>query len=319
MHLFLTVVLCCSRIGDNSITTDWNAQLAMDHSLLKSRSEQMDSYPIPEEEFKQLFREGIEESLMFYLSPERPKAAEVHDLIVTQLVDNSGLRHPLERPGIQTTTRTRAFEAFDRFSGRWHGTWKAQRVHHLWLPTRKIKMEVWDGYQLIGFQTCFTGDGFGWNYVVQKNDTIIILGFVYHVNDTGQIITKNPHYAFLNSNNQLSWVSDDHIYYEFVHSGSHSTDPRCYIITGGPYQKFQGKLTLTSGFQTIYFPDRLEPSAFTSLEIDRPVTTDISFPKRITKVFRQSKQVQQWDLGNSVAKYALHYLKLLTKASEFFP
>ncbi|GMN11594.1 hypothetical protein MTsPCn9_25280 [Croceitalea sp. MTPC9] len=246
---------------------NFNDILLSDYRNLSGFSEQMKAYGICKESFKELFWKGAEKSLDFYLSTEFLKESLVNSLVEKQLWMNSGLEHPINKPNTDKTNASRASKVLNTFSGKWHGKWKAMKVHHLWLPVRKSSKELNHGFTLIGFQSCFTGDGFGWNYIVKKKNSIIVLGFVYHFDSNGQISSKNPHYAFLNSNNQLTWVSDSHIYYEFICNDSNCSNRKHYIITGAQYLQQPMGLKLISGFQAVYLSEDYKLPTFKNLNI----------------------------------------------------
>jgi hypothetical protein len=159
--------------------------------------------------------------------------------------------------------------SLDQFSGTWHGNWGKMLVHHLWLPVRRFVQSIAEGTTLISFQSCFTGDGFGWNYVLEQGNQIIILGFILHFDDNGTITSKNPHYAFLNNSNQLIWVSEDHIYYEFICDNSNCSDEKHYVISGAAYEKHTNRVKLTSGFQTVYLPRNEDLPPFKSIDLNK--------------------------------------------------
>lgn len=223
--------------------------LSFDYQQLAGFSENMKSYGITEECFDELFWEGIKESLKFCLSSKYIDQTSVNNLIELELWRNPDLEHPIIRPEISKIGISRAFKALNEFSGEWHGKWQAMKVHHLWLPVKEFKMEINDGFTLIGFQSCFTGDGFGWNYVVNIKNKILILGFVYHFDNSGRISAKNPHYAFLNPGNQLTWVSDSHIYYEFKCNGITCDEKKHYTIQEVGIKDKLNNISLPPGFR----------------------------------------------------------------------
>ncbi|WP_343486148.1 hypothetical protein [Allomuricauda sp. d1] len=242
--------------------------LSADYRQLAVFSKSINSFGINEKSFEQLFWEGALESLKFYRSSEGFNQLYVNQLIETELWLNPNLGHPLKRPDKYKTSISNAFGALNQFSGEWHGKWQTMKVHHLWLPVRESNEKIEEGFALVGFQSCFTGDGFGWNYVVKENNNILVLGFVYHFDGEGSISAKNPHYAFVNPKNQLTWVSDDHIYYEFVCADYNCPHKKHYVITGAKYAKQPHKLKLVSGFQAIYLAEDFELPDFKHLYIN---------------------------------------------------
>lgn len=260
--------------------------LSFDYQQLAGFSENMKSYGITEECFDELFWEGIKESLKFCLSSKYIDQSSVNNLIELELWRNPDLEHPIIRPEISKIGISRAFKALNEFSGEWHGKWQAMKVHHLWLPVQEFKMEINDGFTLIGFQSCFTGDGFGWNYVVNTKNKVLILGFVYHFDNSGRISAKNPHYAFLNPGNQLTWVSDSHIYYEFMCNGIICDEKKHYTITGGRYQRQVKQYKLASGFQAVYIPEDKQLPAFKHLFVNNIKRTKNLLSKKLAIVLK---------------------------------
>ena len=83
-------------------------------------------------------------------------------------------------------------------------------VRHLWLPLRKCHAGQAKGYELIGYQSCFTGDGFGWNYILRKDSDVLVLGYVYHFNANGKLAYGCPHFGFINGSGGLTWISTEY-------------------------------------------------------------------------------------------------------------
>jgi len=243
--------------------------LTSDYKRLTRFSENLKEYGITEESFENLFWEGLSKSRNFYSSSDHMGQSSVNHWIEKELLNHVDLYHPLEKPETLQTNSANAFSALHSFSGEWHGTWETMKVNHLWLSVQRTKNDLTDGFSIVGFQSCFTGDGFGWNYVVKEQNEIVILGFVYHFDDTGNITARNPHYAFVNTKHQLTWVSDNHIYYEFVCRDSKCGDKKHYVITGGQYEKRIQRTNLTSGFQAVYVSESLELPAFKHLYLNR--------------------------------------------------
>ena len=208
-----------------------NEILLLDYMDLIRSSDKMKAYDRTAAEFSQYFEEGLLKSLAFYQA-STIRQSEINDLIKVNLYSNVSLNHPIERPQAIKTSLPLALNSLSQFSGEWHGHWEKMRVHHLWLPVRKLVQSITDEVTLMGFQSCFTGDGFGWNYIVKQGDQIVILGFVVHLNEEGTVTNKNPHYAFLNHSNRLIWIAEHHVYYEFICDNSTCPDTKHYVITG---------------------------------------------------------------------------------------
>ena len=241
--------------------------LSLDYLDLVVFSKKMEEYSKTSEEFKMAFNEGIFKSLEFYKSYKIDQS-EVNDL-VENLSRNATLHHSIEKLRATKVDLPTAFSSLDQFSGEWHGNWKKMQVHHLWLPVKEFTQSVTNDVTLMGFQSCFIGDGFGWNYVVKQRDRTIILGYVVHFDQNGTIRSKNPHYGFLNDNNQLTWITEDHIYHEFICNNPSCSNKKHYVISGAVYEQLAGQLKLSEGFQTIYSSDDQNLPAFRRLNLDR--------------------------------------------------
>ena len=145
---------------------------------------------------------------------------------------------------------------FDPFSGEWHGKWRSEKVDHLWLPTHRLPvLGAFDhtAISVLAFQSVYTGDGIGWNYLVQHEEMQFIVGFVGHFNDEGVIYMKRPHIGISHPNGALIWKTKDHMYLEFVcraHNCHKETEH--YVITGISYDPRKRKLKPLEAFQAIY-------------------------------------------------------------------
>ncbi|WP_394746737.1 hypothetical protein [Spongiimicrobium salis] len=226
-------------------------QLAKDFKEIFGFSKQMKRYGITPENFESFFQRGAIESFNFHQSSHYMKQSDLNRMIEQKLINYQDLKHPLKEPSKSNSKGSKVQSILNTFSGEWSGKWKETPVRHLWLPFKKINLKINKSFKIIGFQTCFTGDGFGWNYLLQKGKKVIILGHVYHFNSKGVLDYENPHYAFLNDQNQLTWVSDNHVYYEFVCEDEKCTDSKHYVITAIPYSN-TNELNFGTPFQAIY-------------------------------------------------------------------
>jgi hypothetical protein len=232
--------------------TDVVGHLSLDYQNLSTFSETISANKISETDFHSLFWEGLTKSYAFYSSSDYIDLAAINHLIDTELRSSAGLGHSFKKLERIRTNLSMAFDALNSFSGEWYGKWETMKVHHRWLPVRECNKVIMGKFTLMGFQSCYTGDGIGWNYLVKEGNNTIVLGFVYHFNTDGKTYVKNPHYAFLSSNGRLTWISDNHIYHEFICEHSHCTDEKHYVITGAKYKKAAEKIEFVSGFQAVY-------------------------------------------------------------------
>lgn len=226
-------------------------QLQQDYQLLFRFSNQMRSYVVGEARFNALFQQGIETSLLFYEAACSSQHRFQRHAFEKTVFNASSLNHPINKQRVQQREVRPPFKVLNGFSGKWFGKWKTMEVSHLWLPTRKCNFKVVLGYELIGFQSCFTGDGFGWNYLVRKGKNIVILGYVYHFDQKGELAYGNPHYGFPNNLGGLTWISNDHIYYEFLCKKKTCQLSTHYVITAVPYRTIQ-KPTFKELTQAVY-------------------------------------------------------------------
>lgn len=243
-------------------------QLSLDYHRLVSFSEDIGLYGVEESLYAELFWKGVKASFQFHLISSRFDPAIICQLINTKLWSNPDLQYPVKQAALKTISASLANEALNRFSGTWFGKWRNDRVNHLWLPVRQAYVEDEVGFAVIGFQSCFTGDGIGWNYVVEWQGETMILGFVYHFNEAGSISAENPHYAFLNQGDQLIWVSDNHIYYESVCDSDDQRDTPLYTITGVQYKFGSKGFEVSEGFQAIYQSEAKKKPIFQRLGIN---------------------------------------------------
>ncbi len=240
-----------SNTIENNVDEIIGRQLLNDYSMIYAFSPKMKKYNMNRANFEKLFREGLEKAFCFHQSENHFNQSNINQIVEEKLSYSLCLKHALKRPSINTIEIDKSVEVLNSFSGQWHGKWQSMNVRHLWLPTRKCNSKYGFEYKIIGFQTCFTGDGFGWNYLIQKDGKTIILGHVYHFDEHGILDYENPHYAFLNNQKQLTWISDTHIYYEFVCTNRNCRSDNHYVITALPYSN-ESAIKFGSPHQAIY-------------------------------------------------------------------
>lgn len=240
-----------SSVNEKANTINVSKQLAIDFQKIFEFSEKMELYNMTQQNFETYFLKGVMASYNFQQSSHYIKQSKLNRIIEKELIHYLDLKHPLKKPTKRNSKSLKSSDVLNTFSGEWSGKWKSMDVNHLWFPFKEINLEISTEFKIIGFQTCFTGDGFGWNYLIQKGKRIIILGYVYHFDENGKLIYENPHYAFANNQNQLTWVSDNHIYYEFVCEDVKCTTSKHYVITAISYTSTNG-LKFGIPFQAIY-------------------------------------------------------------------
>jgi len=251
--------LVMSYTGTFEENISFLAELDKDYDELIIFSETNSEFDISKANFKELFLEGVVRSYNFFYSSDFIDSTKISLALESKILSHPQFSDRLLSPHIIESDSISVINSFDKFSGRWYGKWEARKMKHLWLPSRKTNLLLFGHLELVGFQSCFLGDGIGWNYLVKEKNRFIIFGFVCHFDKSGVICAKNPHYAFLNYNGQLTWVSDDHIYYEFIRS---EANIKHYIITGIRYRKRQKELEPISLFQAIYLSEDLDLPEF---------------------------------------------------------
>jgi len=227
------------------------SQLKIDYYQLNRCTRQMEAYKIDPITFRLLFREGLQKAIQFYNSPERHPEIKLKKIIKPFHLQYPTV-HAVQRQRVAHTQLEEGITALNRFAGSWYGLWKETKVEHLWLPVRQVSQSLTDDFQLLAFQSAFTGDGIGWNYLVQHDEEVLLLGFVYHYDAGGAQIAKTPHYAFLDQEGQITWITEDHIFFETVCHENHGLSGKHYVITGEAYEKKTKKDRLIHRFQAIY-------------------------------------------------------------------
>ena len=225
-------------------------QLQEDYQKLCRFSNHMKRYEVGVSDFSTFFQKGVEASLAFYKASCLPQSIKAIENFERKIYQDSSLIHLIKKQH-QLKEFQNPFKVLDRFSGKWFGKWKSMDISHLWLPLRKCHASQAMGYELIGYQSCFTGDGFGWNYILRSGTNVLILGYVYHYNKNGQLAYGNPHYGFVNGSGGLTWVSNDHLYYEVLCQKASCKSGKHYVITAVPYSTIQ-KPSYAKGTQAVY-------------------------------------------------------------------
>lgn len=260
--------------------------LAKDYDVLNDFGTVAQRYGVSQKQFEHFFWKGISESLSFYNTNENDGIL-VQKIIKEDLATHQDLGYALKRPELCKTNLENANNALQQFSGNWHGVWAGLEVNHLWLPVIQTNTLLTPTLRLQGFQSCFTGDGLGWNYVVENQEQIVILGYVYHFDKDGNLKDENPHYAFCHTNHQLTWVSNDNIYYEFVSENAKNPQEKHYVITGARYAQTENQLTPLSGFQAVYSSQKKVTPLFRELNLNPLKHVEKSFSSALTKALKK--------------------------------
>ena len=227
------------------------SQLKIDYDQLSRFTDQVETYEINLLKFSSLFREGLKKAIQFYNSPEQHPDVKLKKAIKPFYLQHPTV-HAVQRQRMAHTQLGAGIAALNRFAGNWYGLWKETKVAHLWLPVRQVYQSLTDDLQLLAFQSAFTGDGVGWNYLVRYKGEVLLLGFVCHYQIDGKLVAKTPHFAFLDEQGQITWITEDHIFFETVCHQNHGLPGKHYVITGEAYEHKTKKATLVHRFQAIY-------------------------------------------------------------------
>tara|TARA_R110002073_G_scaffold108336_8_gene243573 strand:+ start:7292 stop:8152 length:861 start_codon:yes stop_codon:yes gene_type:complete len=272
MERFLVFLAFISRfliaqdfsVSKNSLISEF---LKEDLKELKTQSNSIFFKHISSEKFTTLFYEGVCESASFLDSfiltgqiekykKQIQKAVLSHQKTqiqhdITSEFENNSFLNTIYHGAIN------GYNLFNLFSGKWFGHWNLKRVEHYWLTPRLVEnpksAETFE-ISIESFQSAFTGDGFGWNYQICKDDTSYIVGFVCHYNSNGEIIMKRPHIGIPQADNSIIWITRNHVYFEFVCKDLNHRDLSThYVISGASFQENDAFFEITKTFQAVYF------------------------------------------------------------------
>lgn len=214
--------------------------------------------------FTSLFYEGIHQSIPFIESFRQPEQINLYQKRIRKILRSRRVaainQHKIMPLRIDKKSckamlnwSGSGHQVFSAFSGRWFGHWESNRVEHYWLPPRNVSGLPHSfpfGVSIQAYQSAFTGDGFGWNYQIHRNGKSSIIGYVCHFDAHGNIYMKRPHIGVPQSDNSIIWMTNDHVYYEFIcRNEKHQNLSTHYVISGAYFQK--GKKILKV-FQEIY-------------------------------------------------------------------
>lgn len=168
-----------------------------------------------------------------------------------------------------------AGEAFEPFSGRWHGLWDHLRVDHDWSRAERFDPPRIDprlgSIRLLATQSAWIGDGFGWNVIagsVANSGSSWILGTVYHVEDgdRDRVRLHRPHVGVAGGPGQLIWITEGEVFLEEIRTWEGRV---AYVITGFHYEQTQDAIQARGdAFQAIYSRDPDDRPAWFSFPIE---------------------------------------------------
>ncbi len=261
MKTSIIVLLALSPMMGCSAPSEVSLQLEADYEELASFSPKFKYYGIDALTFEKLFWKGLAQATNYFTEDvlQNPNAKR-------ELASPFHLRFPMihevQRKRLSITQLTDGIAALERFTGPWYGLWEKMKVKHLWLPVRQSQHPLQGDFQLLAFQSAFTGDGMGWNFLVRHKGEVHMLGHVYHYDSEGDLINQTPHYAYLDQAGQITWITEDHIFFETVchEDHDHGFAGKHYVITGESYDASTNEPHLTNRFQAIYLAkDQLLP------------------------------------------------------------
>lgn len=244
-----------------SSPSEISLQLQADYEELASFTSKVKHYGIDAMTFEKRFWQGLAQATRYFTEDilQNPNAS-------SQLTSPFHLRFPMihevQRKRLSITQLADGIAALERFTGPWYGLWEEMKVKHLWLPVRQSEHPLPGDFQLLAFQSAFTGDGIGWNFLVRHKGDVHMLGHVYHYDSAGRLTSQTPHYAYLDQVGQITWITEDHIFFETVchEKHDHTFTGKHYVITGESHDEATDEPQLTNRFQAIYLAkDQLLP------------------------------------------------------------
>lgn len=267
------VLLFFLKIGFSTLkSSNGHTYLSRDYAQLFAVGHDI-PFSIGEDEFLNMFDQGLKESHAMLITELSNQRFGKHRRKLKKLnlaLKVAGFKHPIfpknRIPKMASNRRVRKshFGVFADFRGRWYGKWKDFNVAQHWLAPRYLESHLRLGEQKIhlkAFQTVNIGDGIGWNYTVQIDKKLYLIGYTFHFDESNVAYLKRPHIGFSLGDNALAWVTEDHVYFEHIcKSEKCRKKPLHYSITGASFCP-SGDVP-QSLFQTIYTVDRQELFAF---------------------------------------------------------
>ncbi len=214
-----------------SSPSEVSLQLQEDYEELASFTSKLKHYKLDPITFEKRFWQGLAQAIDYFRADvlQNPNTKR-------ELARPFHLRFPMihevQRKSLSITQLADGIAALERFAGPWYGLWENMKVKHLWLPVRQSRHPLQGDFRLLAFQSAFTGDGIGWNFLVRHEGAVHMLGHVYHFDLDGHLSTQTPHYAYLDQVGQITWITADHIFFETVCHEDHGLAGKHYVITG---------------------------------------------------------------------------------------
>ena len=259
MKTLIILLLAFSSWLGCSSPSEVSLQLQADYEELASFTAKIKHYQLDPTTFEKRFWQGLAQATEYFTEDvlQHPNGKR-------KLASPFHLRfpkiHEVQRKSLSITQLADGIAALERFAGPWYGLWEEMKVTHLWLPVRQRLHPLKGDFQLLAFQSAFTGDGIGWNFLIRHEGEVHMLGHVYHFDSKGKLSTQTPHYAYLDQAGQITWITPDHIFFETVCHEDHGLPGKHYVITGESYDQVTHTPHVTNRFQAIYLAkDHLLP------------------------------------------------------------
>lgn len=252
MKTSIIFLVALSGLGHSS-PTEISSQLQEDYEELASFSSMIKHYGIDAMTFEKRFWQGLAQATHYFTKDalQNPNASRE---LASPFHLQFPMLHEVQRKSLSITQLADGIAALERFTGPWYGLWEEMKVKHLWLPVRQSQHPLQDDFQLLAFQSAFIGDGIGWNFLVRHKGEVHMLGHVYHYDSAGHLTSQTPHYAYLDKAGQITWITQDHIFFETVchEDHDHGLSGKHYVITGESHKQSTDDPQLTNRFQAIY-------------------------------------------------------------------
>lgn len=259
MKTSIFLLLGLHLLQPHAYPSEVSVQLQADYEELASYTAKMKHFQLDPITFEKRFWQGLAEATNYFTEDVLQNPDNKRDL-TRPFHLRFPMVHEVQRKSLSITQLADGIAALERFTGPWYGLWDKMKVKHLWLPVRQSRHTLQGDFQLLAFQSAFTGDGIGWNFLVRHKGKVHMLGHVYHYDIEGHLSTQTPHYAYLDQAGQITWITKDHIFFETVCHEDHGLAGKHYVITGESYDSSTNEPDATNRFQAIYLAkDHLLP------------------------------------------------------------